>query len=82
MLEEILAPPPKLLFRNKQVERARELVAARESFVVRGPLGVGKSTLLHMVKPLSATYVSCMSCRTYKCLRRRLRSAKLSLIHI
>jgi len=73
LLERILAPPPKLLFRERQLERALELAAGGESFVVYGPIGTGKTTLaLAAVRGLEgAAYVSA-SARTYSALRSKL----------
>ena len=78
LLERILAPPPKLLFRERQLERALELAAGGESFVVYGPIGTGKTTLLWMIRArlaklnVEALCVSCASARTYSALRSKL----------
>jgi Cdc6-like AAA superfamily ATPase len=86
LLERILAPPPKLLFRERQLERALELAKAKVSFAVYGPIGVGKTTQLWMVRDrlaklgVEALYVSCASARTHSALRARLKPAQLYLI--
>jgi Cdc6-like AAA superfamily ATPase len=86
LLERVLAPPPKLLFRERQLERALELAKAKTSFVVYGPIGTGKTTLLWMLRARLAKlgaeilYVSCASARTYSALRARLKPAALYLI--
>ncbi|MCC6049066.1 MAG: hypothetical protein LM580_00065 [Thermofilum sp.] len=86
LLERVLAPPPKLLFRERQLERALELAKAKTSFVVYGPLGTGKTTLLWMLRArlaklsAEALYVSCASARTFEALRRRLKPAQLYLL--
>jgi Cdc6-like AAA superfamily ATPase len=86
LLERILAPPPKLLFRERQLERALELAREKASFVVHGPIGTGKTTLLWMLRArlaklgAEALYVSCASARTYSALRSRLKPASLYLI--
>ncbi|MCC6051136.1 MAG: hypothetical protein LM580_10535 [Thermofilum sp.] len=86
LLERVLAPPPKLLFRERQLERALELAEAKTSFVVHGPIGTGKTTLLWMLRArlaklgVEALYVSCASARTYPALRARLKPAALYLI--
>ena len=78
LLERILAPPPKLLFRERQLERALELIEDGASFVVYGFVGTGKTTLLWMVRArfaklgLEALYVSCAWARTYPALRSKL----------
>jgi len=74
VLERVLAPPPKLLFRERQLERALGLVEGGESFVVYGPVGTGKTTLaLAAVRGVeSVAYVSCASARTYSALRSKL----------
>ena len=78
LLERILAPPPKLLFRERQLERALELIEDGASFVVYGFVGTGKTTLLWMVRArfaklgLEALYVSCAWARTYSALRSKL----------
>jgi len=86
LLERVLAPPPKLLFRERQLERAFELAREKASFVVHGPIGTGKTTLLWMVRHycsklgVEALYVSCASARTYPALRAWLKPAALYLI--
>jgi Cdc6-like AAA superfamily ATPase len=87
LLERVLAPPPKLLFRERQLERALELAKAKTSFVVYGPLGTGKTTLLWMLRArcskelgAEALYVSCASARTYSALRSKLKPAAYYLI--
>ena len=74
LLERILAPPPKLLFRDRQLERALELIEDRTSFVVYGPVGTGKTTLaLTAARGLEGVvYTSCASARTYSALRSKL----------
>lgn len=74
LLERVLAPPPKLLFRERQLERALELVGSRTSFVVCGPVGTGKTTLaLASTRGLEGVvYASCASARTYSSLRSKL----------
>ena len=74
LLDRVLAPPPKLLFRERQLERALELVGRSESFVVYGPIGTGKTTLaLAAARGLEGVaYVSCASARTYSALRSKL----------
>jgi Cdc6-like AAA superfamily ATPase len=86
LLERVLAPPPKLLFRQRQLERAFELAREKVSFLVYGPIGTGKTTLLWMVRDRLAKlgaeplYVSCASARTLEALRRKLKPAQLYLI--
>jgi len=82
LLERILAPPPKLLFRERQLERALALAKNGVSFVVYGPVGAGKTTLLWKVRAHSpgALYVSCASARTHSALQRKLEPARLYLI--
>jgi Cdc6-like AAA superfamily ATPase len=86
LLERVLAPPPKLLFRERQLERALELAREKVSFVVYGPIGTGKTTLLWMVRGrlarlgVEALYVSCASARTFEALRRRIKPVALYLI--
>ena len=78
LLSQLLAPPPRLLFRERQLEEAVRLLQSGSSFAVRGGLGVGKTTLVRMALSRTGvqhTYVECMFCRTYPCLRRRLRGA-------
>ena len=74
LLAQILAPPPKLLFRDQQLSRARELVGERASFIVLGSVGTGKTTLARMaVQGLEGVvYVDCGASRTYQSLRRKL----------
>jgi Cdc6-like AAA superfamily ATPase len=79
LLERVLAPPPKLLFRERQLERAFELAREKASFVVYGPIGTGKTTLLWMLRArcskelgAEALYVSCAFARTFEALRSKL----------
>jgi ABC-type polar amino acid transport system ATPase subunit len=87
LLERVLAPPPKLLFRQRQLMRALELAASKTSFVVYGPIGTGKTTLLWMVRSLCSKtlgagiiYVGCASARTYSALRSKLNPAPFYLL--
>ena len=80
LLERVLAPPPKLLFRERQLERALELAESKVSFVVYGPVGAGKTTLLWTLARGDALYVSCAWARTHAALARKLKPAKLYLI--
>ena len=78
LLSRLLAPPRRLLFRERQLEEAVRLLQSGSSFAVRGGLGVGKTTLVRMALSrtrVQHTYVECMFCRTCPCLRRRLRGA-------
>jgi Cdc6-like AAA superfamily ATPase len=79
MAQDTLIPltalPRRLLFRERQLEEAVRLIERRESFVVRGPFGTGKTTLVRMA--LSRTmaphvFVECTNCRTYTCIKRKL----------
>ncbi|MEM1930117.1 MAG: hypothetical protein QXH81_09125, partial [Thermofilaceae archaeon] len=48
LMERLLAPPPKLLFREAELSEARAYVERGEPFKVVGPPGVGKTTLARM----------------------------------
>ncbi|MEM2186844.1 MAG: hypothetical protein QXT37_07705 [Thermofilaceae archaeon] len=65
LLERLLAPPPKLLFREAELSEARAYIERGEPFKVVGPPGVGKTTLARMALiGVDHTYVSCFQRRT------------------
>ncbi|MEM4853624.1 MAG: hypothetical protein QXQ60_08660 [Thermofilum sp.] len=65
LLEKLLAPPPKLLFREAELAEARARVERGEPFKVVGPPGVGKTTLVRMaLAGVGHAYVSCFERRT------------------
>ncbi|AKG39065.1 hypothetical protein MA03_07195 [Infirmifilum uzonense] len=73
LIEQLLAPPQKLLFREDKLRETLELLRGGESLVIRGPVGVGKTTLALMAaKGFKQTYINCFQCRTYDCIRRRI----------
>ena len=82
LLRRVLAPPPRLLFRERQLSRARELAGEGASFVVVGPVGTGKTTLVRAaVEGVEGVlYVDCSSSRTHQSLRRRLAPARLYVL--
>jgi len=82
-LKTLTSLPRRLLFRERQLEEAVRLIERRESFVVTGPFGTGKTTLVRMA--LSRTtvphvFVECMNCRTYTCIKRRLDPGRLVVL--
>lgn len=82
LYRKLLAPPPRLLFREPQLNAAIERLAQRDSFYIVGPSGVGKTTLAKMAAASleKVTYVAGFSCRTYNCLRAKVNSAGLNII--
>ncbi|MEM0093471.1 MAG: hypothetical protein QW753_03785 [Thermofilum sp.] len=67
LLEKLLAPPPKLLFREAELAEARARVERGEPFKVVGPPGVGKTTLVRMaLAGVGHAYVSCFERRTLR----------------
>jgi Cdc6-like AAA superfamily ATPase len=87
MAQDTLIPltalPRRLLFRERQLEEAVRLIERRESFVVRGPFGTGKTTLVRMALSSVAvpySYVECMACRTYNCIRGKVQPGVLTVL--
>jgi Cdc6-like AAA superfamily ATPase len=82
-LQALTALPRRLLFRERQLSEAVELLKAGESFVVRGSFGTGKTTLVRMALLKVAVphvYVECMHCRTYTCIKRKLDPRRLVVL--
>jgi len=79
----LTALPRRLLFRERQLEEAVRLIERRESFVVRGSFGTGKTTLVRMALSKAAVphvYVECMACRTYNCIRGKVQPGVLNVL--
>ncbi len=79
----LLKPPPRLLFREAQLREARARLVDGESFLIRGPPGVGKTTLARLSSRAARSrvvYVSGFRCRTYSCIRAAVRRDALNII--
>jgi len=79
----LLKPPPQLLFREAQLCEAKARLTSGECFLIRGPPGVGKTTLARMSSRevgVEVVYVSGFRCRTYSCIRAAVRESALNII--
>uniref|UniRef100_A0A7J3X8K7 AAA family ATPase n=1 Tax=Thermofilum pendens TaxID=2269 RepID=A0A7J3X8K7_THEPE len=79
----LLKPPPQLLFREAQLREAEALLARGESFLIRGPQGVGKTTMAKLSSKkagFETVYVPGFRCRTYNCLRGIVKKSALNII--
>ncbi|MEM0267645.1 MAG: hypothetical protein QXV98_03390 [Thermofilaceae archaeon] len=81
LLERLLAPPPKLLFREAELSEARARVERGEPFKVVGPPGVGKTTLVELALiGVSHAYVSCFQRRTARLILSSLDEARWNVL--
>lgn len=82
LYRKLLAPPTRLLFRETQLEEAAEKLSRNESFTIKGPPGVGKTTLIKLATLglRKVTYIPGYTCRTYECLKDRVNFNTLNVI--
>lgn len=83
LVKKILAPPPRLLFREVQFKIALEMVRKDESFKIEGPPGVGKTTLARLTAANSdkkVVFISGYACRNYECIKSRVNYKYLNII--
>lgn len=83
LLRRLLEPPPKLLFRERQLEQAADYVKRGLSFKVVGVPGVGKTTLVLLALRrynAGCVYVSCFQRRTPRTIIGMLDDSALNVI--
>jgi predicted AAA+ superfamily ATPase len=75
------ASRPAIFDRVEEVEQLRQRLAARRSFLLHGPAGVGKSTLLSLLWPQFPNVLYCAQNPTSQALYRNLARLLLAASH-